>query len=82
MSKLLYDGGTVDQRQSRSPEEEAALTKARKQREAVRFWLGVVIAAAGIGAVFVLEAVNVGFAVALVGAGLVPIEKLGEVFKR
>jgi len=55
---------------------------ARERQQTVRFWAGLVIAAAGLAAVFVLEETYLGFGVALVGTGLVPFEKLAGVFKR
>jgi len=51
---------------------------ARLKRESRRMWAGLVIAAAGIGAVFVLHEVYVGFFVALVGAGILPVDKALE----
>jgi len=48
----------------------------RVRKEVIRFYAGLAVAAAGLAAVFVLEEVYVGFAVALVGAGIVPFEKL------
>jgi len=55
---------------------------ARKKREAARFWAGLVIAAAGLAAVFVMGEVYFGFTVALIGAGIVPVEKIAEVWRR
>lgn len=49
---------------------------ARAKKEVIRFYAGLTVAAAGLAAVFVLEEVYVGFAVALVGANIVPFEKL------
>lgn len=48
---------------------------ARAKREAIRLWSGLVIAAAGLGAVFVLDEVYFGFTVALIGSGIVPFDK-------
>lgn len=53
----------------------------RERRQAVRFWAGLVIAAAGLVVVFWLKEVYVGFTVALVGAGLVPLEKVPDLFR-
>ena len=58
----------------------AAVARARQER--VRFWAGLVIAAGGLAAVFMLGEVYFGFAVALLGAGIVPIEKIGAIWKR
>ena len=49
---------------------------ARRKKEVVKFYAGLGIAAAGLAAVFLLEEVYVGFAVALVGANIVPFDKL------
>lgn len=58
------------------------LAVAREHRERVRFWAGLVIAACGLAVVFMLNEVYFGFAVALLGAGIVPIEKIGTIWKR
>ena len=55
---------------------------ARKRRETARFVAGLVIAAAGLATVFLFREVYVGFVVALVGAGILPIDKFAEMFKR
>ena len=55
----------------------------REQRETVLFWAGLVIAAAGLLAAFLIEgALYVGFAAAMIGTGIVPFDKLAGVFKR
>lgn len=51
---------------------------ARARRETIRLWSGLVIAAAGLGAVFVLHEVYLGFGVALLGTGILPAEKFLE----
>lgn len=48
----------------------------------VRFWAGMVIAAAGLVTVFYLKEVYLGFAVALIGTGILPIEKAVEIWRR
>lgn len=50
----------------------------RLKREGRRMWAGLVIAGCGLASVFVLHEVYVGFFVALVGAGLLPIDKALE----
>lgn len=55
---------------------------ARLYRERVRFWAGLVIAAAGLVAVFLLDAVYLGFTVAMIGTGIAPLDKLMEAWKR
>ena len=52
--------------------------RARAKREAVRFWAGLVIAAAGLATVFVLGEIYLGFGVALLGTGVLPAEKFLE----
>ena len=51
---------------------------ARARRATVRMWSGLVIAAAGLGAVFLLGEVYLGFGVALLGTGILPAEKFLE----
>ena len=59
----------------------AAANRARNER--VRFWAGMVLAASGLVAVFLMQEVYVGFAVALVGTGLVPFDRMANtLFKR
>ena len=53
-----------------------------EKRKTIRFWAGLVIAGAGLVAVFYLKEVYLGFTVAMIGAGLVPVEKIGEMWKR
>lgn len=55
---------------------------ARMKRAHIRFWAGMVIAAAGLVAVFLLDEVYLGFAVAMAGTGVVPFDKLTELFRR
>lgn len=55
---------------------------ARAKHERVKLWAGLVIAAAGLVVVFTLQEVYFGFGVALLGAGIVPIEKVGTIWKR
>ena len=55
---------------------------ARERRNRAQVVAGFVIAAAGLAAVFMLEEVYLGFGVALVGAGIVPFDKLANVFRR
>lgn len=54
----------------------------RIKRDRRKATAGLVIAAAGLAAVFVLGEVYVGFSVALVGAGIVPFDKVAGAFKR
>ena len=51
---------------------------ARARRATIRLWSGLVIAAAGLAAVFALGETYLGFGVALVGTGLLPADKLLE----
>lgn len=55
---------------------------ARERKERVRFVAGLVIAAAGLAAVFWMKEVYLGFTVALIGTGIVPVDKITDVFKR
>ena len=48
----------------------------RERVKTIKLYSGLVIAAAGLVAVFLLKEVYLGFAVALIGTGLVPFEKL------
>ena len=51
-------------------------------KKRVQFWAGLVLAAAGLATVFYLQEVYLGFAVALIGTGILPIEKVAEIWKR
>lgn len=55
---------------------------ARIKRERHKTLAGLVIAAAGLLAVFMLKEVYIGFTVALIGAGLAPVDKLIPLLKR
>ena len=56
--------------------------KARIKRENILFVSGLVIAACGLVAVFILHEVYLGFGVALVGTGIVPFDKIASYIKR
>lgn len=59
-----------------------------EQRKTIRLYAGLVIAAAGLACSVVgMRAhdhglIYTGFTVALIGAGIVPVEKIGEFWKR
>ena len=56
---------------------------ARGKRDRLRVIAGLVIAAAGIVAAFKFpEHLMFGFTVALIGAGIVPVEKIPEMIRR
>ena len=48
----------------------------------VQFWAGLVIAVCGLVTVFMFEQVYLGFGVALIGTGILPVEKFTEMLKR
>ena len=65
-----------------SDEELPPEAKARIRKETILFWSGLVIAAAGLAAVFLLKEVYLGFGVALVGTGIVPFDKIMAYIKK
>lgn len=54
----------------------------RERKDMVRTIAGLVIAAAGLAAVFWFREVYVGFSVALLGAGIVPVDRVAGLLKR
>lgn len=56
-------------------EEKHPAAIARERKENIRFWAGLVIAAAGIFVALVMEKQELGLGVALIGSGIVPFEK-------
>ena len=61
--------------------ERRRLAEMKARKDNVRFWAGLVLAAAGVTAVFLLKEVYLGFTVALIGTGIVPFDKAIEAFK-
>lgn len=55
---------------------------ARERRKNIQFYAGLVIALAGLVAVFAFREVYLGFGVAMIGAGVVPVDKVAELIRR
>jgi hypothetical protein len=60
--------------------QEVARKEARQ--ETVKFWAGIVIAAAGLVVAFLFKEVYLGFGAAMIGTGIIPVSKIPEIFKR